>query len=110
MTAFRPSGFDGTTMSVLMIDVAKSRALVLSQNDAVTGAGITSLLTASSVAALRTYAAANAPSLAQRTAIGAWLSTNAYVALTAGQVSWLDCFNFIGRQVNVAADLNSTGV
>lgn len=109
-TAYRPNGFDGKTFSVLMIDRVKSKALLLSQDDTVTGTGITNLLTASSVSALRAFASTNSPTLAQRTALTSWLTTNSYVVLTSAQVSWLDCFNFIGRQVNTAADLNRTGI
>ena len=109
-TAYRPSGFDGKNMSVLMIDTVKGKALIFSSDDTVTGVGITSLLTQVSVAALRTYAATNNPSTANRTAITGWLTANGYAALTAAQVTWLACFNFIGRQVNAAADLNQTSV
>lgn len=110
VTSFRPLGFDGKSMSALMIDTTKGRALILSNDDTVTGTGITPLLMLTSVAALRTYAATNNPSATNRTAISGWLTTNGYMALTASQVTWLDCFSFIGRQVNTASNLGLTSV
>ena len=81
-----------------MIDTVKGMSLVLSSHDTVSGVGITGLLTLSSVAALRTYAATNNPLSASRTAINGWLAANGYVTLTSAQVTWVDCFSFIARQ------------
>lgn len=104
-TAFRPSGFDGKPNAVLMLHQPKMKALILSSDDAVTGAGISKLLTAASVAALRTAAASTNPSATKRTSINTWLTANGYQQLTVAQVSWFDCVQYVARQVNPDADL-----
>lgn len=104
-TAFRPSGFDGVPYVCLMIDPGKSRAVIVSSNDSITGAGITQLVTAASWAALRTLATSTNPSAGQRTAANAWLTNKGYSTLTGAQVTWAQCIHFIARQVNPDADL-----
>lgn len=98
--------------AVLMLDgrTDRQRALVLSSDDALTGVGVTKLLAAASLSDLRSLAATTAPSKAQRTSFGSWLTGAGYVTLTAAQVSWADCIHFAARQVNPAADLSLTFV
>ena len=107
-TAYRPSGFDGQPCSVMMLDTTRGKCLVVSGNDTVVAAGVLSLVTAVSVAALRTLAATTNPTAARRTAIDAWLTNAGLPTLTVSQVSWKDCVEYVAKQVNSVASLTST--
>lgn len=107
-TAYRP---DVTGPFVcLMIHEAKSKAVIVSPSDTLTGTGITKLVTGTSLDDMRTKARTTNPTSTQRTNINNWLSANGYTALPAEAVTWWDCVHHVARQVNPAADLDLTGV
>lgn len=109
-TAYRPSLPAGAAYACLMIHEAKSRAMIVSPDNTLTGTGITMLLSDTDWDALRTKAATTNPTAGQRTSLATWLAANSYLPLTAAQVTWLDCIHFVARQVNSAADLGLTYV
>ena len=107
-TAYRPD-VTGSIFACLMTDTsAKKKALIVSSSDALTGTGVTKVLTAASFSALVSFAKANNPTSTQRAALASWLLAAGYTALTAGQVTWWDCLHYIAQQVNPAADLAAT--
>lgn len=108
-TAYRPNITTQGRWVVLMIHEAKAKAIVVAQDDTISGAGITKLLTGTNLADLRQKAKTTNPSGAQRTAMATWLSTNGYQPLTAAQTTWWECLHFIARQVNPSADLDLVG-
>jgi hypothetical protein len=109
-TAYRPSGFDSQACAILMLDTVRGKCLVVSGNDNNAAVGVTKLVSAASFAALRTLAATTNPTAAKRTAINTWLTGAGLTPLGAGQVTWQDCVEFVGRQVNPDTSLAQTSV
>lgn len=108
-TAFRPSGFDGKTFSVLMIDQVQQKAIIYSPDDSITGAGITNFLSAGSRPALITLAQSTSPTAGQRNAIVTWCTNAGYtVPSVVGNPTWWTVLHYIAHQVNGAADLATT--
>lgn len=106
-TAFRAAGFDGISHTVLMIDEARSVAMVASGVDTVIGAGITLLLTGPTWDELRANGKRNTPNPSQRRAFNTWLTGGGLEPLTAAQTTWEECVLYAARQVNPAANLDT---
>lgn len=108
-TSFTPAVTTSGRWACLMIHEPKRRAIIVAQDDAIADAGVTKLLTGTSLANLRNKAKTTNPTAGQRTAMGTWLANNGYQPLTASEATWWDCIHFIARQVNPVADLDATG-
>lgn len=109
-TAFRPAGFDGLRWVILMLDQNRSRCLLVSSSDTVTGPNVVSLVTGASWSALLSWARATSPPAHERNVLGTWISSAGLTALTSSQVNWFDCLTYVARQVNPAADLSATDI
>lgn len=104
--AFRPD-VNGP-YSCLMIHPVKTKALIASSVDNLTGGSLTKWLTGATWPDLRQLARTTSPTAPQRAGIQTFLSQNGYTALPANVTVWLDVIHFVARQVNSAADLDRT--
>lgn len=105
-SAYRPA-VTASAFTCLMLDSVRGKALIVSPDDSLAGAGVNRLLQAATMAGLRTKARTTNPTAAQRTALNTWLLNGGYQPLTA-QLTWAECVGFAARQVNSAADLEVT--
>lgn len=105
-TAYRPDLPAGANFVALMVHEGKRKAVVLADDDTLSGTGVRRLVTAPTVTQLRAQARTTNPTATQRSVVANWLSANGYAALPASAVSWLDVIHHVARQVNPAADLD----
>lgn len=99
---FLPSGMIGA-WAALMVDTVRMKAVVIASDVLTTGSGLQALVTASDWPSFATAMQTTNPNNPARNTMNTWLTTSGYTPLTAAQVTWQDCAEYIAQQVNPAA-------
>jgi hypothetical protein len=108
-TAWRPDIPLGTPFACLMLDEITGRCVIVSTDDAISGAGVLLLATGATWETLEANTNQTSPNTPKQNQINTWLTSMGYEPIVDG-MTWTEVVHFIARQVNPAADLSLTRV
>lgn len=101
-----PNGFATLPYITLMLNPARPAVMLVSTEDKVTAPTVKALFTAPTLADLKTYARTTVPTAGELRLLNNWANSAGLTDAPAGS-TWLEAVNFIARQVDAAADLES---